>query len=213
MSKTPQETEVKIRWAGTAQEALAHIKSCGYGVREPRALQVDQLFDRGENRDHGELRREGCALRLRQTLSPSDRSPLQLAIVTYKGPADNGRWNTKYKTREEIEFDVSNAEAYVTVLSRLGYWPAFRYEKFRTAFAQTGEPGVITLDETPIGVFLELEGPEYWIDSTANRLGFAFQDYVTASYAALYMIYRESNPAAPGDMVFSSQWPMRREST
>jgi hypothetical protein len=30
------------------------------------------------------------------------------------------------------------------------------------------EPGIITLDETPIGVFLELEGGKYWIDGTAG---------------------------------------------
>ena len=208
MSNPPRETEVKIRWTGTAEQAQAHIKGCGYAVREPRALQVDQLFDRGPNVDDGELRRTGCALRLRQTLSPSDRSHLQLAIVTYKGPAEGSRWNTKYKSREEIEFDVSNAEAYVTVLSRLGYWPSFRYEKYRTVFGQSQQPGIITLDETPIGVFLELEGPENgageWIDSTAKRLGFGTEDYITASYAALYMKYREGDPDASKNMVFGT---------
>ena len=29
------------------------------------------------------------------------------------------------------------------------------------------EPGVIELDETPAGDFLELEGPPEWIDATA----------------------------------------------
>jgi hypothetical protein len=64
------------------------------------------------------------------------------------------------------------------------------------------------VDETPIGVFLELESQsenecKQWIDSTAERLGFGAQDYITASYAALYMEYRESNPGAPPDMVFA----------
>ena len=56
-----------------------------------------------------------------------------------------------------------------TVLSRLGYQRAFRYEKFRTKYS-AGE-GLITVDETPVGIFLELEGPGYWIDETATRLG------------------------------------------
>jgi hypothetical protein len=34
------------------------------------------------------------------------------------------------------------------------------------------------LDETPAGVFLELEGPSRWIDRTARRLGFAESDYL-----------------------------------
>ena len=81
-----------------------------------------------------------------------------------------------------------------------GYW--FRYEKYRTKFAAAGEPGMITLDETPIGVFLELEGAKSWIDGTAGRLGFALSAYSTASYAALYTRYREQNKDAPANMTF-----------
>ena len=50
-------------------------------------------------------------------------------------------------------------------------------------------PGVVTLDETPIGWFLELEGSPDWIDKTARQLGFSEEDYVILSYAALYLTY------------------------
>jgi adenylate cyclase class 2 len=88
------------------------------------------------------------------------------------------------------------------MLERLGYLPGFRYEKYRTKFATAGEPGIITLDETPIGVFLELEGAKYWIDHTAGRLGFALSAYSTASYAALYSDFRRENKEFPPDMIF-----------
>ena len=67
---------------------------------------------------------------------------------------------------------MSDPDAFTLVLDRLGYQPAFRYEKYRTQLQAAGEPGLITIDETPIGVYLELEGPQDWIDSTAARLGF-----------------------------------------
>jgi len=62
--------------------------------------------------------------------------------------------------------------------------------------------GEVALDETPIGLFLELEGPEDWIDSTATRLGFAETDYITSSYSSLYQDYLPLHPGAPSNMVF-----------
>ena len=73
------------------------------------------------------------------------------------------------------------------MLSRLDFIPTFRYEKFRTEYHRAGETGVATLDETPIGVYLELEGAPAWIDRSARRLGFAESDYSTASYYGLYV--------------------------
>jgi len=120
------------------------------------------------------------------------------ATVTYKGPAIRER----YQSREEIEFQVSDAEAFTHLLERLGYLPGFRYEKYRTKFATAGEPGIIALDETPIGVFLELGGAKSWIDGAAGRLGFALSAYSTQSYAALYSQYRQETEGFRPDMIF-----------
>jgi adenylate cyclase, class 2 len=185
------ETEIKLRWAGSAAEARAHIEAHGYQAIEPRTLESDQLFDRTTS----ELRQGDQILRLRRA---GPREGGARATVTYKGPASRER----YKSREEIEFEVSDAEAFTHMLERLGYLPGFRYEKYRTKFATLGEPGIITLDETPIGVFLELEGAKSWIDGTAGRLGFALSAYSTASYAALYREYRQENKESPPDMIF-----------
>jgi adenylate cyclase class 2 len=185
------ETEIKLRWAGSAAEARAHIERHGYQVIEPRTLESDQLFDHV----NGELRRGDQILRLRRV---GRREGSAGATVTYKGPAIRER----YKSREEIEFQVCDAEAFTHMLERLGYLPGFRYEKYRTKFATAGEPGIVTVDETPIGVFLELEGAKSWIDGTAGRLGFALSAYSTASYAALYREYRQENKDAPANMIF-----------
>lgn len=185
------ETEIKLRWNGAAQEARDLIERHGYGVSSPRTLESDQLFDL----ESAALQQSDRILRLRKTTSTEGT---KRAMVTYKGPATRDG----YKSREEIEFDVSDPDTFTLVLHRLGYQPVFRYEKFRTQLRADDEPGLITIDETPIGVYLEVEGPPDWIDSTAARLGLPAAQFLTLSYAALYREYWEQHPEAPADMTF-----------
>jgi adenylate cyclase class 2 len=58
------------------------------------------------------------------------------------------------------------------------------------------------LDETPIGLYLELEGSPRWIDRTALRLGFRKADYITASYGRLYFLWCEQRGEHATHMVF-----------
>jgi adenylate cyclase class 2 len=180
------ETEIKIAFDGAPAAARALLEGHGYTVLEARTLETDQIFDRAGS----ELRSADQLLRLRRAASR--------ATVTYKGPAERVR----HKSREEIEFDVSDPDNFELVLNRLGYLPRWRYEKYRTKFSGD-EPGIVTIDETPIGVFLELEGSAEWIDRTAARLGFSPSEYCTASYAALYREYLLANEGAPPNMVFN----------
>lgn len=184
------ETEIKLRWMGDAASARALLEARRYRAAGPRLHEANQLFDR----ESGELRRSGQLLRLRISGGK--------ATATYKGLAEaNGPAQASpYKSREEIEFEVDDPGAFEAVLSRLGYRRAFRYEKFRTNFS--AGKGMITLDETPMGVFMELEGPESWIDATAARLGFTREQFLSASYAILYNEFREAHADAPADMVF-----------
>lgn len=180
------EIEVKLRPHSNAAEVAQTILSLGYLCSHPRTLESDQLYDR----DGGLHRQRGEVLRL--------RSRGGNAILTFKGAAASER----YKSREEIEAGIRDQAQFEVILQRIGYRPAFRYEKFRTEFRAEGEPGLITLDETPIGLFLELEGPPQWIDQTAQRLGYSVADYITASYMKMYQDFRATQPDAPPDMCF-----------
>ena len=186
-SGTNLEVEVKIPWTTGPEAARRVIEAAGCTLIEARTLEADTVFDR----DSGELRRAGLLLRLRRA---GDQ-----ALVTYKGPASGG----PYKSREEIEFNVSDAETFTQVLDRLGYQPHFRYEKYRTKFAFPGEPGIVSIDETPIGVFLELEGEPEWIDRTAARIGLSRDAYLNRSYSSLYQEYLRLHPDGPNDMIFA----------
>lgn len=182
-----REVEIKIAMAG-AREARRLLAAHGFRVLRRRVFQDDIVLDDARR----SLKRAGCLLRLRRSGAR--------AWLTYKGPARPG----PHKDREEIEIllaagALSGAQR---ILERLGFAPVFRYQKYRTEYAREGEPGVAALDETPIGAFVELEGPPAWIDRTARLLGFAPPDYITATYAELYQEHRRRHRDAPANMVF-----------
>jgi adenylate cyclase class 2 len=180
-----REVEIKLR-VDEAAEARRRIEASGFRESAARVLESNQLFDRAD----AELQSSDRLLRLRRV---GDRS-----VVTYKGPSERAR----HKSREEIELTVSNGDAFQLVLDRLGYAPGFRYDKYRTEFERPGEAGVVTLDETPIGCFLELEGAAEWIDRTAAELGFAPSAYITTSYGALFREYQRNHPEVGENMIF-----------
>jgi adenylate cyclase class 2 len=183
------ETEVKLRLARAA-DGLQALQAVGLRVSVPRLFEVNTLYDT-PNQD---VRQGGAILRL--------RAAGEQAVLTWKGR----RESRSHKSREELETLVVSGDVLHQILTRLGYSPVFRYEKYRTEFRSDAEPiaGVVTLDETPIGDFLEIEGPDDWIDRTAARLGFQEQDYVLESYGALYLADCRQRGVEPTNMVFTS---------
>jgi adenylate cyclase, class 2 len=179
------ETEIKIRIADPGS-TIARLHKLGFRETVSRMFEANTLYDRLD----GELRRSSVLLRLRQVGGK--------ALLTWKGPAEAG----PHKTRPEIETAVDSFHEMAQILERLGYASTFRYEKFRTEFAR-GSEGVVTLDETPIGNFLELEGLPEWIDRTAAELGFSPGDYILESYGRLYLADCERRHVEPTHMVFA----------
>ncbi len=155
-------------------------------MSSPRSFESNVILDTGE----AHLRSEGKLLRLRESQGKT--------ILTFKGIAQSGR----HKSREEVEVEVEDFAAARHIFERLGFREKFRYEKYRTEYRRQRDPGVVVLDETPIGTFLEIEGPPRWIDQTARLLGFDESQYVISSYGQLYLEWCEERREAPGNMVF-----------
>lgn len=166
----------------------ARLRSLGFTVLHPRVLESNIIYDTPE----GVLRARGELIRIRQAGGAS--------TFTYKGPATV----TRHKEREELETPVGNADTMELVLIRLGFVPRFRYEKYRTEWARDGETGILMVDETPVGNYMEMEGPPDWIDGLATDLGYAESDYVNLSYARLYQQECDRRGVCAGDMVFES---------
>jgi adenylate cyclase class 2 len=183
--KAPVETEVKISVA-SAPPVRAKLRRLGFRIRAARVLEQNTVLDDSQ----GSLRAGGLLLRVRRAGKK--------VVCTYKGPESEGR----HKSREEREFEASNYEETIALFGGIGFRQSFYYEKFRTEFERPGERGHITLDETPIGVFLELEGPPRWIDRTAKELGFAPESWITRSYAFLYTQWQTEMGGDPAAMRF-----------
>jgi adenylate cyclase class 2 len=179
------ETEIKLA-VPDAAAARRLLRTSGFRVARRRAFESNAVFDTPERR----FGRGGALLRVRE----SGRA----AKLTYKGPAKP----SKHKSREEREVEAGDAPTLRLILERLGFVRVFRYEKYRAEYRREETGGVVTLDETPIGVYLELEGTSGWIDRTARRLGFTEEDYITASYGRLYLEWCAERGRAPRDMLF-----------
>lgn len=173
------ETEVKLRVADPAA-ARSAVRGIGAVLATERHFEDNVLLD-----DEGRgLAGAGSVLRVRRAGG--------VGTLTFKGPR---RIRDGVKSREEIELSVQDPESLQDVLERVGLRPVFRYQKYREAY-RLGELEIV-IDETPIGTFLEIEGPEHEIHAAAERLGYRRADYVSESYAGLF---RASGAA--GDMVF-----------
>ncbi|MBK8594296.1 MAG: CYTH domain-containing protein [Holophagales bacterium] len=98
--------------------------------------------------DETSLRLGGRALRVRTVDG--------VGLLTFKGPAS---FEGGVKSRLELESCVDDPGAVLALLEALGYRPRFRYEKRRTTwrFEDPSRP-LVVVDETPLGLFAEIEG-------------------------------------------------------
>jgi adenylate cyclase class 2 len=166
-----------------------------------RVLERNTLYDTPES----DLRRLGRLLRLRiETPAPSSLVPgaRRRIVVTSKVPAPLA-YGSRYKEKLEREADLRSLRGWPSILGSLGLRPSFRYEKYRTTFRL---PGLhLDLDETPVGVFLELEGAPRAIDRVARTLGFRPRDYVRGTYWDLYAAECRRRGRTPRNMLFQTQ--------
>lgn len=183
-----RETEIKlsVRSLAAARRKLGEL---GFRIVHRRVLEINSVLDTPA----AKLRSRGCLLRLRTAGLRS--------IVTFKGPPEI----SKHRSRAEFEVAVDRADSAERIFSGLGFGPVFRYEKYRTELGQPNSGGMVMIDETPIGNFLELEGLPAWIDRTARALGYRESDYVTSSYGSLYLDWCKRQGVEPGHMVFPTR--------
>jgi len=147
---------------------------------------MNTLYDfRGQT-----LRKRGALLRLRKYGAEW--------ILTYKAKGKTGR----HKTRTELETKIDDGNKMEAILLALGFTPSFRYEKFRSEWSDG--KGKVVLDETPIGIFGEIEGKSRWIDQTARLLGITRADYITQSYAELFFSWKRRSRSPAKEMTFKA---------
>ncbi len=182
-------TEIEVKLQIEKTEGLRdRLRDIGARLVQPRAFEDNQLYDYPDFA----LKTRGAMLRL--------RLQDQGARLTYK---DGGRVENGAKVREEIEVAIGDGETAAAILEKIGLRPLFRYQKYREVYSCSDH--LITVDETPIGDFFELEGPREWIDETAARLGYRKEDYIASSYFALHREHQTERGLPVRDMLFEDR--------
>jgi len=179
----PKEVEIKFRIA-EEKALLRALKRAGFRRVTRSTHEVNWLYDLPGQK----LRKRGELLRLRKYG--------RRWVLTHKSKGRTGR----HKVRAELETPVENGDQMDAILRALGYAPTFRYEKYR---AEWGDGvGHAVVDQTPIGNFGELEGPARWIDRTARLLRIAANDYITQTYAELFLAWKRRSGSPAQEMTF-----------
>lgn len=193
-SGTKMEVEIKLKVA-SLQEGLDRIALL------PAELEGAPLFEDNEVYDTatGSLAATETLLRLRVVAGRGT------VTLKEKVPGNTQR----AKVRSETETSVESHDAIRAVFAAVGLKRVYRYQKYRSYHAwkdpSTGRQLMISLDHTPIGVFLELEGEQESIDRAASTMGFALGDYILDDYRSLHKAFVAKSGQPFGDMVFEDQ--------
>ena len=183
------EIEVKFR-VENSQSLEEKLRSLGFHSVTPRTFERNTLYDSPDRK----LRSRQGILRIRKY---GDRW-----VLTHKCLPPDHDPNARHKHRIETETEIEDGDALGAIFVQLGYGPVFVYEKWRAEYADA--VGHCVLDETPIGVFAELEGPEEWIDSISARLGLDPSALMTLSYGRLFENWQKETGSPARDMTFAA---------
>lgn len=183
------ETEIKFRVADGA-ELERKLALIGFHLETPRSFEANMLYDTPDR----QLRQKRELVRIRQYNGRW--------VLTHKRIPDSGIGEDAHKHRVETETEIADGEALADVFKAVGFVPVFRYEKWRTEWADGA--GHCVVDETPIGLYAELEGAPDWIERVAGLLGVAAEDRTTMSYGRLFETWRDQTGSPAQDLTFAA---------
>jgi adenylate cyclase class 2 len=187
----PDKMETELKFIIAEPEAFRALLAAHGAISRGRHSEENiRLDDRGRS-----LSRRKVVLRLRRTEQGGETR----SILTVKTPGDG---TDAFKSRREIELEVSDGTAMIAALGVLGFAPYWRYEKRREVFTIDGVE--VDLDELPYGWFAELEGPEDGIRALAEKLGLDIADGLTSSYAEIFENVRRGMALDVDDLTFAA---------
>ena len=184
--------EIEIKFRIESLPALTQaLQRAGFKQITRSTHEMNSLYDLPGYK----LRQRGEMLRLRQYGDAW--------VLTHKAKSKTGR----HKVRLELETRVENGRQMDGILQALGFMPTFRYEKYRAEWSDG--TGHVVIDQTPIGIFGEIEGAPRWIDRTARAIGIARNHYITDTYAPMFFAWKQQTGSTAAEMTFKA---LRRKS-
>lgn len=181
------ESELKIP-VGAHEPVRQALRNLGAVRTHDMAREENQLLDTRE----GRLTAAGCVLRLRRYG--------RRHLLTFKGPV---RYDGPIKVRPEHELEIESVAMMGRVLEALGFSVVTAYEKDRESWQLDAVS--LVLDRTPMGDFVEVEGPADRLEEIAHAVGLDPARAVRGSYIDLWQDHRARHPELelPMDMVFA----------
>ena len=184
-----QAAEIELKFTVPDVRALrSSADALGFKLVTERTFESNILYDSPDR----QLRSRKQILRLRHYGTR--------CTVTHKRQAAGDEGDLRYKTRIETESVVEDCDALAEIFTQLGYGPVFRYEKYRTEWEM--EDGHLVLDETPIGVWAELEGQPAWIDRMLEKLQIAPERCTTESYGRIFLRWKSETGSPAENLTF-----------
>ncbi len=177
------EIEIKLK-VGCLSEFIRTVDSLFFSCITTRTHEYNVVLDTLAR----DLTQRRILLRLRRFGKRS--------LLTLKTPVQLQAGHEGYKVRQETELTVDDFDKTIAIMQVLGFHREFCYEKFRSEY-RSRDGLLLTLDETPIGNFAELEGKPDLIDRYIDFLGYRKNDAICLSYRALFL-----ESGRTGDMLF-----------
>lgn len=186
---SPSDLEVEVKFLVADLTAVRdRLITLGATRHKPRIFERNLRLD---TPDELLLQRDQL-LRLRQDTQ---------VRLTFKGPSI-AQTGSEVKVREELEFSLDDFDTAVHLFQRLGFEPVQTYEKYRETF-RLGDLEIV-LDELPFGNFIELEGSEKDIKTTAVALDLDWSKRVLENYLALMELLKAHYSLPFRDLTFAN---------
>jgi len=183
MAKSNRENEIKLAFP-SPETAVLRLRTAGAREVKARAFEDNVLFDFTDRR----LTKSGRVLRLRGVDGAS--------LLTFKAPVAGEH---RHKVKIEHETSIADPAALRSILLGLGFEAVYRYQKYRATYQLEGVEA--TVDETPLGTFVELEGAPDDVDRAAAALGAAPSDFIRATYRELQEQDATARGIVAGDLL------------
>lgn len=108
------------------------------------------------------------------------------------------------RSRKETEFEIGDVNQMAYILEKLGFTFIRIMEKYRINLQYKG--AILSIDEMPFGMFLEIEGVEEVVGQISSELGYLESDKILETYWGLFEEYKKENNLTGDNIVFPENY-------
>lgn len=116
--------------------------------------------------------------------------------------------NSDFFKRIELETTIDDAEKVIDMMPFFGFPKKISWEKKRHSFLMNSDTDTyvcFSLDETPMGWFLEIEAEDAKIEEAIIRLELQEAKRINRAYLGLWEDYKKERGISSDDMMFNAQ--------